>query len=59
MEKKTLSIKITVSLYQRLHSEVGKGNISNFVEATVNEKLTQQEQELAREYQEAWQDKKR
>jgi len=57
--KRTLSIKITTNLYQRLHSEVGKGNISHFIETTVSERLTKQEQELAHEYQEAWQNKKR
>ena len=51
--KRTLSVKITENLYQRLQSEVGKGNISNFIETIVSEKLTKQEQELAREYQEA------
>jgi hypothetical protein len=56
--KRTLSVKITENLYQRLQSEVGKGNISNFIEVTVSEKLTEQEQRLAREYQEAWANKK-
>jgi uncharacterized protein YeaC (DUF1315 family) len=57
--KRTLSVKITENLYQRLQSAVGKGKISNFIEVTVKEKLTKQEQALAREYQEAWQNKNR
>jgi len=51
--KRSLSVKITENLYQRLQSEVGKGNISHFIETTVSEKLAEQERQLAREYQEA------
>ncbi|CAG8698780.1 12740_t:CDS:2, partial [Gigaspora rosea] len=41
--KKTLSIKISKSLYQRLQAEIGKGHISSFAESTFNEKLTEKE----------------
>ncbi|WNE40081.1 MAG: hypothetical protein GBAus27B_000148 [Mycoplasmataceae bacterium] len=42
-----------------IQADIGKGKISNFIEEIVSEKLTEQEKNLAQEYQEAWQDKNR
>jgi len=58
-EKQTLSIRINTQLYQQLKSEIGKGKISEFVEKTLTEKLSQKEQELELVYQEIAQDKNR
>jgi len=59
MEKRTISIKITENLYQRLHQEVGKGKISKFLEELAEERLEQKEKELELAYKEIAQDKKR
>ena len=32
MEKQTLSIKISTDFYSRLKNEIGRGNISEFIE---------------------------
>lgn len=59
MEKQVLSVKVDVSLYRQLKSEVGQGKISRFVENLIARELTSQEQKLAKEYQEAAKDKSR
>ena len=58
-EKQTLSIRINAQLYQQLKNEIGKGKISEFVEKTLTEKLSQKEQELKLAYQGISQDKNR
>jgi hypothetical protein len=57
--KQVLSIKIDLQLYQQLKTDVGKGRISRFVENLIAQKLQEQDQRLAQEYQEAAKDKKR
>jgi hypothetical protein len=59
MEKQVLSVKINTQLYQQLKTQIGKGRISEFVEKTLREKLTQKDQELELAYQEIAQDKNR
>jgi len=59
MEKQVVSIRINHHLYQQLKSEVGRGRISAFIEKLISQKLQDQEQKLAQEYQEAAKDKKR
>jgi metal-responsive CopG/Arc/MetJ family transcriptional regulator len=52
--KQTLSITIPTSLYQKLHQEIGKGKISQFIKETVEEKLTEQEDKMIQEYRECY-----
>ncbi|RHZ36900.1 hypothetical protein [endosymbiont GvMRE of Glomus versiforme] len=52
--KQTLSITIPITLYQRLQQEVGKGKISKFIKETVEEKLEQEKEDLAKAYQECY-----
>jgi hypothetical protein len=59
MKNHVVSAKIDSNLYQRLKSEVGVGQISRFIENLLDRELSKQEQSLAKEYQEASQDKKR
>ena len=49
MVKQMLSIKIDANVYQQLRSEVGKGNISGFVEKAVAKELGNYENKLERE----------
>jgi len=49
MVKQILSVKIDANVYQQLRSEVGKGNISGFVEKAVAKELGKHDNELARE----------
>lgn len=59
MEKQVVSIRINPDLYQKLKSEVGNGRISHFIESLIDKELSNQDQKLAQEYQEAAKDKKR
>lgn len=59
MQKQVLSVKLDVNLYHQLKSEVGQGKISRFVESLIAKELNKQDQKLAKEYQEAAQDRKR
>ena len=59
MERQVLSVKISNNLYWQLKNEVGRGKISYFIEQLVDKELNLREQKLAKEYQEASQDKKR
>jgi hypothetical protein len=52
--KQTLSITIPITLYQRLHQEVGKGKISKFIKETVEEKLQQEKYCLGQAYKECY-----
>jgi len=46
MEKQTLSIKISTDFYSRLKNEIGRGNISEFIEKVVSRELDQGQKEL-------------
>jgi len=46
MEKQTLSIKISTDFYSRLKNEIGRGNISEFIEKVVSRELDQEQKEL-------------
>jgi hypothetical protein len=52
MVKQMLSVKIDASIYQQLRSEVGKGNISGFVEKAVVKELGKHDSKLEREQKE-------
>jgi len=52
MVKQMLSVKINANVYQQLRSEVGKGNISGFVEKAVVRELGKQDDKLEREQKE-------
>jgi len=52
MVKQMLSVKIDANVYQQLRSEIGKGNISGFVEKAVVKELGSYESKLEREQKE-------
>jgi len=52
MVKQMLSVKIETGIYQQLRNEVGKGNISNFVEKAVAKELGKHDSKLEREQKE-------
>ena len=59
MERQVLSLWINTDLYLQLKTEIGRGNVSNFVEQLITKELSSQENKLTKEYQEVAQDKKR
>jgi hypothetical protein len=54
MEKKSLSLKVSVGIYNLLKSDIGKGKISGFVEDLIAKELTSSEKKTEREYQECY-----
>ena len=52
MVKQMLSVKIDTNVYQQLRNEIGKGNISGFVEKAVVKELRNYNNELEREQKE-------
>lgn len=56
MTKQMLSIRIDTNVFQQLRSEIGKGNISEFVEKAVVKELGKKDNKLERE-QKAFQQK--
>ena len=51
-EKKHLNIKVSASVYNQLKSDVGSGNVSNFVENLINKELGGTEKRIEQEYRE-------
>ena len=49
MEKQNLTIKISVNTYHQLRSDVGRGNISQFIENLVNRELGGTEKRIEQE----------
>jgi hypothetical protein len=54
MEKKSLSLKVSVGIYNQLKSNIGKGKISDFVESLITKELSSSEKQIEREYQECY-----
>ena len=54
MEKQNLTIKISVNTHHKLRSDVGRGNISQFIENLVNRELGGTEKRTEQEYQECY-----
>ena len=52
MVTQILSVKIDANVYQQLRSEIGKGNISGFVEKAVVKELGKHDSKLEREQKE-------
>lgn len=52
MEKQNLTIKISVNTYHQLRSDIGRGNISQFIENLVNRELGGTEKRTEQEYRE-------
>jgi hypothetical protein len=52
--KQTLSITLSISLYQKLLREVGKGQISKFIRQIIEEKLKLKKEPLEIAYQECY-----
>jgi hypothetical protein len=52
MVKQMLSVKINANVCQQLRSEIGKGNISRFVEKAVIKELGKHDDKLEREQKE-------
>jgi predicted DNA-binding protein len=53
--KRTISIALPVSLYQRLLREAGKGKVGTFIKKVVEEKFAEEEEDLGKAYREAYQ----
>jgi hypothetical protein len=49
MTKQILSVKIDTNIYRQLKNEIGKGNVSSFVEKAVAKELGNYENKLDRE----------
>jgi hypothetical protein len=54
MEKHVLSVRISPYCYNRLKSEIGKGNIGEFIEEIVLRELGEKGKELEKEYLECY-----
>jgi hypothetical protein len=54
MEKKSLSLKVSVGIYNQLKSNVGKGRISGFVESLITKELSSSEKQTEQEYRECY-----
>lgn len=54
MEKKHLNIKVSASVYNQLKSDIGGGNISNFVEGLINKELGGTEKRIEQEYKDCY-----
>ena len=50
----TFSINLPVSLYQKLIDEAGKGKVSTFIKALLEEKFVEKESNLGNAYQECY-----
>jgi hypothetical protein len=55
MEKRTLTIRVSAGFCDRLKENVGRGKMGDFIEKVVDRALSEQETELAKEYQRAYQ----
>ena len=54
MEKKTLSVKVSPEIYYLLKSDIGRGNISVFVENLIVKELGSSEKKVEQEYRECY-----
>lgn len=54
MEKQVLSIRVSAYFYNQLKSEVGKGNMSTFIERIVSKELGEKGRKLEQEYTEVY-----
>jgi hypothetical protein len=52
MEKANLSLKVSVDVYRQLKSDIGKGKMSDFVEALIVKELGSTEKKIEQEYRE-------
>jgi hypothetical protein len=54
MEKANLSLKVSVDVYRQLKSDIGKGKMSDFVEALIVKELGSTEKKIEQEYRECY-----
>ena len=54
MEKANLSLKVSVDVYRQLKSDIGKGKMSDFVEALIVKELGSSEKRIEQEYRECY-----
>jgi predicted CopG family antitoxin len=54
MEKQSLTIKINPDIYHQLKSDVGKGNMSDFIERLITKELGSSEKKIEQEYRECY-----
>ena len=54
MEKANLSLKVSVDVYRQLKSDIGKGKMSDFVEALIVKELGSSEKKIEQEYRECY-----
>jgi hypothetical protein len=52
MEKTNLSLKVSVDVYRQLKSDIGRGKMSDFVEALIIKELGSTEKKMEQEYRE-------
>ena len=55
MEKRTITIRVSVGFCDRLRSNIGRGKMGEFIEKVVDRELAEQETKLTQEYKEAYQ----
>ena len=56
MEKHSLTIKINPNIYHQLKSDIGKGNMSDFIEGLITKELGSSEKKIEQEYREFYSD---
>ena len=54
MQKANLSLKVSVDVYRQLKSDIGKGKMSDFVEALIVKELGSSEKKIEQEYRECY-----
>ena len=53
-EKHSLTIKINPNIYHQLKSDIGKGNMSDFIENLITKELGSTEKRIEQEYRECY-----
>jgi len=54
MEKRAMTIRVSVGFCDRLKENVGRGKMGEFIERVVDRELVERETKLAQEYQRAY-----
>ena len=54
MEKHSLTIKINPNIYNQLKSDIGRGNMSDFIESLIVRELGSSEKRIEQEYRECY-----
>jgi hypothetical protein len=54
MDKRSLNVKVSANVYNMLKSDIGRGNISDFVESLIVRELGTSEKKIDQEYRECY-----